>query len=85
MQAVVLSKGDVLETESILLSKKNVLRKSKSDEAKMSLADVEKRQIIIVLDKVNWNKQKACQILGITKPTLYQKLNKYNISKPELN
>ncbi len=85
MQAVVLSKGDVLENENVLLSKKNILRKTKNDESKMSLADVEKRQIIIVLDKVNWNKQKACQILGITKPTLYQKLSKYEIKKPEYN
>ncbi|MBL1212749.1 MAG: sigma-54-dependent Fis family transcriptional regulator [Ignavibacteriae bacterium] len=83
MQAVVLSKGDVLEKEAILLGKKSGSRKSKVDESKLSLAEVEKKQIKIVLDKVNWNKQKACRILGITKPTLYQKLSKYDLTKPD--
>jgi DNA-binding NtrC family response regulator len=85
MQAVVLSKGDVLEKESVLIGEKRTARKTKTDDSKLSLADVEKRQIKIVLDKVNWNKQKACRILGITKPTLYQKLSKYEITKPDLS
>jgi two-component system response regulator AtoC len=83
MQAIVLSKSDVLEKENILLRKTNFNKKSKVDESKLSLADVEKSHIKTVLDKEDWNKSRSCKILGISKPTLYQKIEKYKLSPPE--
>jgi DNA-binding NtrC family response regulator len=44
-----------------------------------TLEEIEKVAILQTLDRTNWNKQEAAQILGIYRPTLYNKLKKYNI------
>lgn len=40
----------------------------------------EKENILKVLAKCNYNKSKACTMLGMTRKTLYNKLNYYNIT-----
>jgi DNA-binding NtrC family response regulator len=87
LQAVVLSKGDVLEKENIHHIKTdnnniNDNRIADTKNAKMSLAEIEKKHIKLVLDSVGWNKKKAYTILGITKPTLNAKIRDYGIDKP---
>ncbi len=77
-QAVVLCKSDVLDKDSILLSKPKPDHLPNYD-FNLSLEEVEKKHIKYVLDNINWDKKRACQILGISKPTLYSKLEKYNI------
>jgi DNA-binding NtrC family response regulator len=47
-----------------------------------SLADLEKRHIIAVLEKNRWNVKKSAQILGINRVTLYNKIKKYGITPP---
>ncbi len=79
LQAVVLSSSDVLVKENILLRKNNKTKDTPPAEELLSLEEVEKRHIKYVLEKVNGDKQKAIQILGISKPTLYSKLEKYNL------
>jgi DNA-binding NtrC family response regulator len=81
LQAVVLSKGDVLEKENILLRKHHSLNHDGSDRITMSLAEVEKIHIKLVLDNHGWDKQKACKILGISKPTLYNKIQIYELAE----
>ncbi|MFN8008671.1 MAG: sigma-54 dependent transcriptional regulator [Terriglobia bacterium] len=44
-----------------------------------SLAEIEKEQIIATLNKVNWHRGKAANLLGITPKTLYRKLRSYNL------
>ncbi len=78
MQAIVLSSSDVLLKENIHLHK-NPNNGFKSTVDLISLEEVEKIHILRVLAKVNGDKQKAIKILGISKPTLYSKLEKYNI------
>jgi DNA-binding NtrC family response regulator len=83
MQAVVLAKGNVLEKEYVLLGgidQNNKLKYSEKDK-KLSLAEIEKNHIKIVLDEVNWDKKEACKILGIAKTTLYNKIDTYGIKK----
>lgn len=79
-QAVVLCKSDVLDKDSILLSKPKPDHLPDYD-YHMSLNQVEKKHIKFVLDNINWDKRNACKILGISKPTLYSKLQKYDIQK----
>ena len=50
---------------------------------RMSLDQVEEKHIKYVLDNLKWDKRKACEILGISKPTLYSKLQKYNIQQEQ--
>ena len=87
MQAVILAKGNVLEKEFILLGGAEQYSSGNSlqEDKKLSLAQIEKNHIKIVLDEVSWDKKEACKILGIAKTTLYNKLETYHIKKlPEL-
>jgi DNA-binding NtrC family response regulator len=43
------------------------------------LADLEKQQILATLEKVNWHRGKAANLLGITPKTLYRKLRSYDL------
>jgi len=83
MQAVILAKGEVLEKEYILLGRNGELHYTGHPDInkKLSLADIEKNHIKIVLDEVNWDKKEASKILGIAKTTLYNKLETYGIKK----
>jgi DNA-binding NtrC family response regulator len=45
-----------------------------------SLAEIEKMAILQTLQRTNWNKQEAAQILGLYRPTLYSKMKKHDIT-----
>jgi len=47
------------------------------------LSDQERELIVRTLERVNWNKYRAAQVLGVARSTLYSKLNRYNIRPPE--
>lgn len=85
MQAILLSKSDVIEPDNILL-KRSDAKKIGGDPSifsynlNWSMAELEKFHIENVLNEVKGNKQKACTVLGISKPTLYNKLELYGIS-----
>jgi DNA-binding NtrC family response regulator len=44
-----------------------------------TLAELEKTAILQTLQRTNWNKQEAAQILGLYRPTLYSKMKKHDI------
>ncbi len=83
LQAIVMSKNDVLEVENITLNP----RQSQGEEVKQELprfrtiAELEKYHIKRILDEVKWNKLEASHILDITRPTLNAKIEKYNLSR----
>ena len=83
-QAVVLCKSDVLEKDSVLLSKPKHDHIPEYD-FHMSLEQVEAKHIKYVMESIDWDKKTACQILGISKPTLYSKLEKYKLQKIKKN
>ena len=80
MQAIVLTNGDVLLQENILIrsAEKSVYAKKPEQ---ISLAEVEKHHIKYILDFTSWNKQKSAAILGISIPTLYSKIENYKLSQ----
>jgi transcriptional regulator with PAS, ATPase and Fis domain len=82
LQAIVMSKSDVLEKEYITLNQRQpVVSTEYSELLKLrSLADVEKYHIKRILDETNWNKVEASHILEITRPTLNAKIEKYNLT-----
>jgi DNA-binding NtrC family response regulator len=47
-----------------------------------TLAEIEKMVILQTLQRTNWNKQEAAQILGLYRPTLYSKMKKHDIHDP---
>ena len=82
LQAIVMSKSDVLEKENITLN----TRQTQQDAAQepvmkhlRSLADVEKFHIERILNEVRWNKVEASRVLDITRPTLNAKIEKYGL------
>jgi len=46
----------------------------------LTLAEIEKKHLLEVLKAVGFNKQKAAQKLGITRPALYRKLKKFGLA-----
>lgn len=82
LQAIVMSKGDVLEKENISLNTRQQIP-SPAIEPLMkqlrSLAEVEKFHIERILHETKWNKVEASRILEITRPTLNAKIEKYGL------
>jgi DNA-binding NtrC family response regulator len=50
-----------------------------------TLAEIEKMAILQTLQRTNWNKQEAAQILGLYRPTLYSKMKKHDIQDGSKN
>lgn len=78
MQAMIMTRSDVLEKEHIVLMSPADGSNGEAFELK-SIADIEKVHIKKVLDRVRWNKQEASRILDITRPTLNAKIEKYGL------
>jgi len=86
-RAMVLSKKDSFEIteshlpENILKCNGKILANSngQKNNLKTSLQEPEKQIILEALDKTNWNKKQAAEMLGINRTTLYKKLNLYGI------
>lgn len=82
LQAIVMSKNDVLEKENITLNvrhQENIIANSLVLHQLRSLADLEKYHIKRILDEVKWNKLEASRILDITRPTLNAKIERYDL------
>ncbi|MEW6005554.1 MAG: sigma-54 dependent transcriptional regulator [Stygiobacter sp.] len=79
-QAVVLSSDDVLNKENILLRKPQTGEQKEKEVQFITLAENEKNHIKKVLNAVQWDKNKAHKILGISLPTLYSKIVTYKLS-----
>ncbi len=45
------------------------------------LLDVERQRIASVLEATGWHRGKACEVLGITRPTLRRKMSEFNLER----
>jgi two-component system response regulator AtoC len=85
-RGVISTPGEVILDEFIV----TLLEKAAADEeeareatgAMTPLQDVEKVHILKVLQHTGWHFGKTCGILGISRPTLRQKLKEYDIALP---
>ncbi|VAX15451.1 Response regulator of zinc sigma-54-dependent two-component system [hydrothermal vent metagenome] len=75
-RAVSLAPKNVIQMKNLPISFEKKLKPSKQRHLQ-SLAKIEKEHILHVLDAVNSNISKASRILGISRPKLYRKLEKY--------
>ena len=41
----------------------------------------ERQRILAALERARWNKSKAAELLGISRPTIYEKIEKYDLGK----
>ena len=80
--AVILSKGRQIEVAHL----PNMLTDSQANHnqtpSQGTLMDNEKKAVIKALDEQNWNKSRAAIQLNISRSAIYDKIKKYNISKP---
>ncbi len=85
LQAIVMSKSDVLERDNITLNiSRNVGTEVRHEVPQLpfrSLAEMEKYHIKRILDEVKWNKLEASHVLDITRPTLNAKIEKYRLER----
>jgi two-component system response regulator AtoC len=85
---VINSQGDMILEELItpLLGKKTgiPLYPSGPNEKKQNLKDLEKEYIVDILNRTHWHLGKTCELLGISRPTLRQKLKTYGLSADQL-
>lgn len=75
-RAVVLSKGNVLSAEYIS-SIFNPIKEEDQATSTKTLEQIEREHVSRVLKFTNWNKGKTCELLGISRPTLRDKIKKY--------
>lgn len=84
-RGVISTPGEVILDEFIvtLLEKTAAEEEAKDAPGTMTtLQDVEKVHILKVLQHTGWHFGKTCGILGISRPTLRQKLKEYDIALP---
>jgi DNA-binding NtrC family response regulator len=86
MQGLIAAQGDVLELDPARLRPRAApaaIAPPPEEEARLSLRDVERRHIALVLSSVKWEKKTAAAILGISRPTLNAKIGEYGIHPPK--
>jgi two-component system response regulator HydG len=82
--AVVLAKAKYIETSDLPAA----LLHAKTGEAagsNRSIVENERKLLLEVLAECDWNKKAAAHQLGISRSTLYDKLKKYQITKPTVH
>jgi sigma-54 dependent transcriptional regulator, acetoin dehydrogenase operon transcriptional activator AcoR len=82
---------NLLDSESIIIEPKhlpqeiinNKLKNSFKEERILSdiIEQVEKRSIERCLKETKWNKNKTAKLLGISRASLYKKIEKYNMEE----
>ncbi len=78
--AFVLCRGRTIEIDH-LPSEVKEYSKVKSYEDKEEAGD-ERQKIFQALNDTDWNKAKTARLLGISRPTLYQKINQFKLTRP---
>jgi transcriptional regulator of acetoin/glycerol metabolism len=77
---VVVGRGDVVQGSDLPLW---VTQAPSSGPGPASLAEAERAHVQAVLDASGWNITKAARILDVDRVTLYNKIRKYELKKPE--
>ncbi|MEJ2184211.1 MAG: helix-turn-helix domain-containing protein, partial [Nitrospirota bacterium] len=73
--AVILARSEVLTLEDLPQD----LRSSWASLPGANLEEQERLQILRALETERWNKTRAARTLGMSRPTLYQRMKKYNL------
>jgi DNA-binding NtrC family response regulator len=80
-RAVVLSYDSVIDLNDLPGIAGTAIELPSQESPKLSLAEVEKKHILVTLKSEEWNMQKSADLLGIHRNTLRQKIKEYNLRK----
>jgi two-component system response regulator HydG len=85
--ATVIVKGEHVEVSELPAGIQQAKPRIKkiSNGSERSIVENEKNLLREVLGECNWNKKETAAKLGISRSTLYEKLKKYNITKPTMH
>jgi two-component system response regulator HydG len=80
-RGVILARGELLTPDVLPLKLHGpALRPVEMVPEPLSLRECERRQVILVLRRTEWNKSHAAQLLGVTRKTLDRKIKEYAIA-----
>jgi len=79
-RAVVIGRGDEVKAADLPL---RVTQLPVAGNAPGSLAEVERAHVISVLEASGWNITRAARVLDVDRVTLYNKIRKYELKRPE--
>jgi DNA-binding NtrC family response regulator len=79
-RAVVVGRGDEVRAADLPL---RVTQLPAAGNAPGSLAEVERAHVISVLEASGWNITRAARVLDVDRVTLYNKIRKYQLKRPE--
>ena len=79
-RAVVVGRSDVVRAEDLPL---RVTQAPAGGPGPGSLAEAERAHVLSVLDASGWNITRAARVLDVDRVTLYNKIRKYELKKPE--
>jgi len=77
-RAVVIGKGRKIVPKDLPIFRQEYIQPAEDQ----SLKSVEREHIVHVLDKTQWNISRSAEILGIDRTTLYNKIKRYRIERP---
>lgn len=78
-RAVLLTTGDEVQLAALPKEVANPTNSIAKDVENFSKSEFEKDQILKALKKTNFNKSKAAKLLQVTRKTLYNRINHYNL------
>ena len=89
LRALLELKDNIMDIKKLILSNMSfhnnvMLPPASTDEANLSLKDLEKQTIAKALEKSNFNKRQTAKKLGISERTLYRKMKDYNFEVDEI-
>jgi transcriptional regulator with PAS, ATPase and Fis domain len=79
-RAVVVGRNDVVRAEDLPL---RVTQAAAAGPGPGSLAEAERAHVVSVLEASGWNITRAARVLDVDRVTLYNKIRKYELKKPE--
>ncbi len=82
--ATVLAKGNYIEISDLPTVLLEAAAKNPA-ESNRTIVENERKLLLEVLGECNWNKKAAAHRLGISRSTLYDKIKKYQITKPTVH
>jgi DNA-binding NtrC family response regulator len=83
-RAVLLANGDEISATELPFAAHDLSRRKAGGDGRgmVTLADVERDHMHLVLERVGWHQGRAATILGISSKTLYRKIREFGFQRP---
>ncbi len=83
-RAFVLCRGRFIRSEHMSLEIMENQKAQVPGPGKLKKPDEERRELVAALEKTGWVRERAAKLLGLSRHTIYRKIMKFKIEKPEI-